>query len=311
MKNSIHFSLPLLEKFVETALEEDIGTGDITTDAIISKKETSTGRVLAKQNLIICGLEIFKYVFLYIDKKIEIDLKFSDGEKVHNGGTLLAFSGNTRSLLSGERVALNILQRLSGIATLTAKFVEKTPDFVKILDTRKTTPGMRTMEKYAVRCGGGDNHRFGLYDAILIKDNHIKSVGSITKAVEQVRKNVIAQYDKKNVSSTPPAPFTKGEIIPPSPPLQKGDLKIEVEVKSIKEVEEALSLKCDTLLLDNMTPEQIKEAVKIINKRALIEVSGNIGLHNVQEIAATGIDFISIGALTHSAPAVDISMVFD
>lgn len=281
MKNSMHFSLPLLEKFVETALEEDIGTGDITTDAIISKKETSTGRVLAKQNLIICGLEIFKYVFLYLDKKIEIDLKFSDGEKVHNGGTLLTFSGNTRSLLSGERVALNILQRLSGIATLTAKFVEKAPDFVKILDTRKTTPGMRTMEKYAVRCGGGNNHRFGLYDAILIKDNHIKSVGSITKAVEQVRKNI--------------------------PNLQK----IEVEVKSIKEVEEALLLKCDTLLLDNMTPEQIKEAVKIINKRALIEVSGNIGLHNVQEIAATGIDFISIGALTHSAPAVDISMVFD
>ena len=194
---------------------------------------------------------------------------------------MLTFSGNTRSLLAGERVALNILQRLSGIATLTAKFVEKVPHSVKILDTRKTTPGMRFLEKYAVRCGGGSNHRFGLYDALLIKDNHIKAASSITKAVEKARKKI------------------------PQPQ------RIEVEVKNMDEVKEALQLECDVIMLDNMPSDLIKEAVRIINKKARIEISGNIGLNNIENIACLGIDFISIGSITHSAPAVDISMVFD
>lgn len=277
MKNSINRSHT--EKFIKGALKEDIGLGDITTNAIISDKETATGRVLAKENFIVCGLEIFKDVFFCLDKNVEIGLKVSDGEKVHKGQELLTFSGNTRTLLSGERVALNILQRLSGIATLTSKFVEKVPDSVKILDTRKTTPGMRIMEKYAVRCGGGANHRYGLHDAILIKDNHIKAAGSITKAVKRIR--------KKNSHVQ----------------------KIEVEVKNFEEVKEALLTGCDTLMLDNMSPDQIKKAVEIIDRKARIEVSGNMGLHNIEEVAGTGIDYISVGAITHSAPAVDISMV--
>ena len=279
MKNSIDFQH--LEKFIREALEEDIGTGDITTNAVISDKEVTVGKVIAKEDLILCGLNIFEYIFLCLDKNIKIDSKHTDGEKVKNKSILLTFSGSTRSLLSGERVALNILQRLSGIATLTMKFVEKVPSTVSVLDTRKTTPGMRALEKYAVRCGGGTNHRFGLYDAVLIKDNHIKAAGSISKAVEKARKNI--------------------------PPLQK----IEVEVKNAEEVKEALRMECDIIMLDNMSPEQVKEAVKIINKRSRIEISGNIGLSNIQKIASEGIDYISVGALTHSTPTVDISMVFD
>ena len=279
MKNSIDFQH--LEKFIKVALEEDIGTGDITTNAVISDKEVTVGKVIAKEDLILCGLNIFEYIFLCLDKNIKIDSKHTDGEKVKNKSILLTFSGSTRSLLSGERVALNILQRLSGIATLTMKFVEKVPSTVSVLDTRKTTPGMRALEKYAVRCGGGTNHRFGLYDAVLIKDNHIKAAGSISKAVEKARKNI--------------------------PPLQK----IEVEVKNAEEVKEALRMECDIIMLDNMSPEQVKEAVKIINKRSRIEISGNIGLSNIQKIASEGIDYISVGALTHSTPTVDISMVFD
>ena len=279
MKNSIDFKG--LEKFIREALEEDIGTGDITTNAVISDNEVTVGKVIAKEDLILCGLNIFEYVFLCLDKNIKIDPKHADGEKVKNRSTLLTFSGSARSLLAGERVALNILQRLSGIATLTKKFVEKVPSSVRVLDTRKTTPGMRALEKYAVRCGGGTNHRFGLYDAVLIKDNHIKAAGSISKAVEKARKNI--------------------------PPLQK----IEVEVKNAEEVKEALRMECDIIMLDNMSPEQVKEAVKIINKRSRIEISGNIGLSNIQKIASEGIDYISVGALTHSTPTVDISMVFD
>jgi nicotinate-nucleotide pyrophosphorylase (carboxylating) len=279
MKNSIDFQH--LEKFIKVALEEDIGTGDITTNAVISDNEVTVGKVIAKEDLILCGLNIFEYVFLCLDKNIKIDPKHADGEKVKNRSTLLTFSGSARSLLAGERVALNILQRLSGIATLTMKFVEKVPSTVSVLDTRKTTPGMRALEKYAVRCGGGTNHRFGLYDAVLIKDNHIKAAGSISKAVEKARKNI--------------------------PPLQK----IEVEVKNAEEVKEALRMECDIIMLDNMSPEQVKEAVKIINKRSRIEISGNIGLSNIQKIASEGIDYISVGALTHSTPTVDISMVFD
>ena len=279
MKNSIDFQH--LEKFIKVALEEDIGTGDITTNAVISDKEVTVGKVIAKEDLMLCGLNIFEYVFLCLDKNIKIDTKHTDGEKVQNGSTLLTFSGNICSLLAGERVALNILQRLSGIATLTKKFVEKIPSTVRVLDTRKTTPGMRALEKYAVRCGGGSNHRFGLFDAVLIKDNHIKAAGSITKAVEKARKNI------------------------PHPQ------KIEVEVKKIEEVKEALQAECDIIMLDNMSPGQVKKAVKIINKRSRIEISGNIRLSNIQNIASEGIDYISVGALTHSAPAVDISMVFD
>lgn len=280
MKESIDFSS--LDKFIEIALEEDIGSGDITANATVSDKEIAAGRVVAKENIVVCGMGIFKQVFHYLDHNIKIELHYSDGDKGAKGDILLNFSGNARSLLSGERVALNILQRLSGIATLTARFVQKVPNSVKILDTRKTTPGMRILEKYAVRCGGGANHRFGLYDAVLIKDNHIKAAGSITQAVEKIRKNV-SQIQK-----------------------------IEIEAKNIEEVEEALHCGCHVILLDNMTPEQIKKAVSVINKRAKVEVSGNIGLHNIQEVAGVaGIDFISVGALTHSAPAVDISMIFN
>ena len=205
--------------------------------------------------------------------------RYRDGEIVRSEKIIIEISGNMRSLLTAERTALNFLQRMSGIATLTKKFVDSVKGFkAKIIDTRKTTPCLRILEKYAVQCGGGINHRFGLYDGILIKDNHIKAAGGIIKAVKRVRDN--------------------------APHL----IKIEVETKSLKEVKDALNCKADVIMLDNMDIPAIKKAVKLIDKRALIEVSGGVTLKNVSEIAATGVDYISIGALTHSARAVDISM---
>jgi nicotinate-nucleotide pyrophosphorylase (carboxylating) len=275
-------SVPIqVSEFIRRALEEDIGNGDITTESIIISSRKSKAVVFAKQNVVVAGLDFFSEVFKQIDNSIRVRIKVKDSERAKKGSTVCEITGPTASILKAERVALNILQRLSGIATFTSdivNLVKKTG--VKIVDTRKTTPCMRYMEKYAVRMGGGHNHRFGLYDGILIKDNHIKAAGGIEKAVKKIQ-------DAHHL------------------------LNIEVEVKNIKEVKEALASGVHVIMLDNMSPSNMKKAVELIKKMnsdVIVEASGNVTKENIREIAATGVDLISIGALTHSAPAADLSL---
>ncbi len=241
-------------------------------------ESTSTAEMLAKQEMVLAGLDVAREVFHYLDPAIQFTPLAKDGDRIKAGTVLARLSGKTRVLLTGERVALNFLQHLSGIATLTAKYVEKVKGLkVEVLDTRKTLPGLRRLEKHAVRMGGGKNHRMGLYDMVLIKDNHIKAAGSITKAVEAARKKA-------------------------------GQLKIEVETGNLEEAREALIAKVDIIMLDNMPVEVMREAVKLIAGRARVEASGNVTLDTIHAIAETGVDCISAGNITHSAPAADISM---
>jgi nicotinate-nucleotide pyrophosphorylase (carboxylating) len=268
--------------FIISALREDIGTGDITSELSIPHDHESEAVLLAKDDFILAGLPFVREVFSIISNEIIFEEILSDGNRVEWGETIARLKGRTRGLLMGERLALNILQRLSGIATLTRKFVDvlKETD-VRIADTRKTTPGMRYLEKYAVRVGGGLNHRFALYDGILIKDNHIKAAGGIRRAVERIKRGAHHL------------------------------MKIEVEVKNIEELREALDTGVDVIMLDNMSPPTIREAVTIARAATpspLIEASGGINIDNVLDFARTGVDLISLGVLTHSAPAVDISM---
>lgn len=266
------------DEIVRAALREDIGAGDVTTDATISHQAVARAVIRAKQPGVICGLEVAQLVYANVGPIKWID-RLCDGDPFAPGQTLAGIEGPARAILSGERVALNFLQRLSGIATLTRKFVDAVQGTkVRIADTRKTTPGLRALEKYAVRVGGGVNHRFGLYDAVLIKDNHIAAAGGITVAVERVRQR---------------AGFM---------------MKVEVETRSLAEAEEALTAGVEVIMLDNMTIDQMGEAVQLISGRALVEASGNVTLDNVHAIAETGVDIISVGALTHSAPALDLSL---
>jgi nicotinate-nucleotide pyrophosphorylase (carboxylating) len=268
-----------LKKLIECALAEDLGNGDSTSEATIPAESTSEAVILAKQHLVLAGIDVAREVFRYLDPGIQFSSFAKDGEVIHAGTELARLFGNTRALLAGERVALNLLQHMSGIATLTAAYVEKIKGLrAEVLDTRKTLPGLRQLEKYAVRKGGGRNHRFGLSDGVLIKDNHIKAVGSITQTVERARKKVHHL------------------------------LKIEVETRTLEEVREALSAKADIIMLDNMPIDVMREAVKLVNGQALVEASGNVTLETVRHIAETGVDLISSGSLTHSAPAADISM---
>jgi nicotinate-nucleotide pyrophosphorylase (carboxylating) len=265
-------------KLIETALAEDIGPGDVTTEATIPADAVSTAVILAKQDLVLAGIDICRQVFHIIDGGIQFNVLYQDGARVAKSAEIARVSGNTRALLTGERVALNLLQHLSGIATLTAKYVQHVSGTnARILDTRKTAPGLRHLEKYAVRMGGGQNHRMGLYDMVLIKDNHIKASGSITNAVARARK-------------------------------KSGHLRIEVETGTLEEVREALDAKADIIMLDNMQNDVMREAVALINGRAVVEASGNVTLETLRDIAETGVDWISSGSLTHSAPAADISM---
>ena len=272
-----------IHEVIKQALKEDIGGGDITTNSIIPKSAIVRAEIVAKQEGIIAGLDIAEQVFRELDRNIVFVRKAKDGEKVKEFQVIAELKGNARAILAGERVALNFLQRMSGIATLTARFVKLAgagkAKGVKILDTRKTTPLMRELEKYAVKAGGGENHRFGLYDAVLIKDNHIEAAGSITEAVKK------AKHSGKS---------------------------IEVEVKNLRGVREALNSGVDILLLDNMDIKSIKKAVKIVKeegrKKAKLEVSGGVNLNSIKSIAKTSVDFVSIGALTHSAKALDISL---
>jgi nicotinate-nucleotide pyrophosphorylase (carboxylating) len=268
-----------IHDIVLNALKEDMPLGDITTDNIVNEGSVSKAEFLAKQDAVIAGLEVAKHVFEVLDSKVVFTAIVNDGDKVKKGDIIATVSGSTRALLKGERTALNFMQRLSAIATITNRYVLKVQKLpVKITDTRKTTPGLRLLEKYAVGAGGGSNHRFSLSDGVLIKDNHIAAAGGITNAVESVRKGI---------------PHT---------------VKIEVEVESLGEVQEALDCKADIIMLDNMTNDQMTEAVSLINKRALVEASGNMTEETIYEVALTGVDIISIGKLTHSANSIDISM---
>ncbi len=267
------------KKLIKASLAEDVGTGDITTRAIVPPKQTSVAIIKAKEDMVLAGIFMAEEAFREVDRKIKFKALYKDGDKIKKGSVIAKISGSTAKILEAERVALNFLQLLSGVATLTSKFVGSIKSTkALVLDTRKTTPCLRFLEKYAVRCGGGVNHRLGLFDAILIKDNHIKSAGNITKAIKLVR-----------------------EKIP--------DIVIEVEVKNLKEVKEALRCNAEIILLDNMTTTNLKKAVTLINHRALTEASGGVTLDNILKIAKTGVDYISAGALTHSAKASDISLL--
>lgn len=270
-----------VDRIIISALREDIPSGDITTDNIIDEASKSDAYLISKDNGIIAGLDAAKRVFELLDENVVFIKKVQDGQSVVKGDIIAKINGKTRALLKGERTALNLLQRLSGIATkakILTDIIKELP--AKVVDTRKTAPGLRVLEKYAVRVGGGHNHRFCLSDGVLIKDNHIKAAGGIKKAIELVRENI---------------PHT---------------IKIEVETESIEDVKEALEAKADIIMLDNMSIETMKEAVDIINGRALTEASGNVDENNIYEIASTNVDIISVGGLTHSVTAFDISMKF-
>ena len=269
----------MLQDDLKHFLNEDVAGGDITSAAVFSPEQKGRARFIARQEMVAAGMEkVAAEVFLYLEDDCLVS-GLSDGVTVMTDDVLLEIQGTIVNLLLGERLALNLVQRLCGIATLTSRFVELVKELpVKIVDTRKTTPGLRALEKYAVRVGGGHNHRFSLADGILVKDNHIAACGSITEAV-----NKIKNY----------APHT---------------LRIEVETENLDQVEECLSCGVDIIMLDNMAPEIMSRAVKLINKRAIVEASGGITLANVRAVAESGVDIISLGCLTHSAPACDISM---
>jgi len=269
----------LLKGIVENALMEDIGSGDVTTENIFCNNETGSGKIIAKEKGIIAGLPVAELVFKTLDADIKWEQFVNDGAEVTAGKTIAGVTGNLQVILSGERVALNFIQRLSAIATKTFALVNKIAQYnVKILDTRKTTPGLRVLEKYAVRIGGGTNHRFGLYDAAMVKDNHIKAAGGIAGAVSMLKDNL---------------PVTT---------------KIEVEVETMEQVTEALSSNVDIIMLDNMSPQEMQQAVKLIAGKALVEASGGINMERIEVIAASGVDYISVGALTHSIQSLDISL---
>jgi len=267
--------IPLLQ----AALEEDLGKGDVTTASILPSLITLSGNLVTKEKGIVAGLEVARLVFRLVDDRIRLRLQEVDGAKVQAGQALAEIDGPGAGILSAERVALNFLQRMSGIATLTGRFVEAVKGRkAVILDTRKTAPGLRSLDKLAVRLGGGENHRFGLDDMVLIKDNHIRAVGSITEAMRRVQA-MAAEH-----------------------------LLIEVEVKSMAEVREALAAQPDRIMLDNMGLDEMRQAVEMTAGRVPLEASGNVTLENVAAIAATGVDYISVGALTHSVKALDISL---
>ena len=269
----------LLDKIISNALEEDLGSGDLTTDSIIDKGVTGKAVLETREDMVLAGLPVFMKVFSLLDPDISFEPFYEDGQTVQKGKIICNIFGSMSVILKAERTALNLIQRMSGIATLTSKYVKMADsEKVKILDTRKTMPGIRLLDKYAVPMGGGYNHRFGLFDAVLIKDNHIAVAGSITKAVKAARKK---------------APH---------------GIKIEVEVEDLKGVKEAVDAGADIILLDNMPPDKIKEAVDFVGGKVLLEASGGINLDNIKAIAATGVDYISIGALTHSVKAVDLSL---
>ncbi len=267
------------DRYIRMALEEDITSGDISTSCVMPVYQKGQAELICKQDGIIAGLGVFKRVFEMLDSTVDFDMRANEGGKVKNGELMAVVTGDIRALLSGERTALNFLQRMSGIATYTNSIVKLLEGSrTTLLDTRKTTPNMRIFEKYAVKAGGGSNHRYNLSDGVMLKDNHISAAGSITKAVQMAKANVSFVH------------------------------KIEVETENLDMVREAVEAGADIIMLDNMSPEEMKEAVRIIDGRALTECSGNVTKENIKNIIDIGVDFVSSGALTHSAPILDISL---
>jgi nicotinate-nucleotide pyrophosphorylase (carboxylating) len=268
-----------LERIVREALVEDVGNGDVTSDGVVGEDATAQAVLLVKRPGVVCGLDAAEAVFRALDPGVRFQALAADGDRIEDVPAEVArVEGSARALLTGERTALNLLGRLSGIATLTRRYVDAVNSTrAEILDTRKTTPGLRGLEKHAVRCGGGRNHRFGLDDGILIKDNHLRLAGGVRAAVERIR-----------ATGT--------------------ELPVEVEAETLDDVREALAAGADIVLLDNMAPEQLGEAVALNRGRARLEASGGVSLETVRAVAETGVDFVSVGALTHSAPSLDVSM---
>ncbi len=278
MKDSITLKLNA-DRLIRQALEEDITSEDISTNAVMPAYQKGQVELICKQDGIVAGMAVFQRVFELLDDTVSFDLKVEDGDEVRSGDLMAVITGDIRALLSGERTALNYLQRMSGIATYTRAIAEMLKGSkTTLLDTRKTTPNMRIFEKYAVKVGGGSNHRFNLSDGVMLKDNHIGAAGSIGKAVQMAR-----EY----------APFVH---------------KIEVEVENLEMVREAVDAGADIIMLDNMSPEEMGEAIRIIDGRALTECSGNVTKENIQNMIDVGVDYVSSGALTHSAPIMDISL---
>jgi len=271
-----------LTAYLKRFLEEDIGAGDVTTAAVCDGLQEGLARAVARDDSVVAGIEVFREVFTILDDQITFSMHHRDGERVAPGDVIESVSGNVTHMLMAERTALNLLQRMCGIATMTRHYVDAVAGTrAQIIDTRKTAPGLRMFDKYAVKVGGGVNHRMGLYGGVLIKDNHIKAAGGITEAVKRVVNHV---------------PMT---------------LKIEVETATLDNVDEALAVGADIIMLDNMDTETMAEAVRRINGRALVEASGGITLETIGDVAATGVDFISVGALTHSVYATDISLIIE
>lgn len=269
----------LIEEHVKSALKEDVGFADITTDYLTETDDVLSAELIAREEGVLCGCSVFATVFKSLDGNVKVEFYFKDGDFIAAGDKIASISGSARAILIGERTALNYIQRLSGISTLTAKYVKAIKGFsAKIVDTRKTTPNFRLFEKYAVKTGGGALHRFNLSDCAMIKDNHIKFAGSITKAVDRLRKNISHTH------------------------------KIEVECDTLLQVQEAIDCGADIIMLDNMSLQQMKEAVKLINNRAIVEASGNVTLETVVQIAETGVDIISSSAIVAKAPTLDLAL---
>jgi nicotinate-nucleotide pyrophosphorylase (carboxylating) len=272
-----------LDRLIDAALAEDIHTGDITTRALLPKKRPATARLVAKEDFVLAGISVAERVFDRLGgSPVIFAARAADGESIASGSVFATLEGDAADLLMGERVALNLLQRMCGVATITSRFVQAVRGTrARIVDTRKTTPGLRELEKYAVRVGGGFNHRTGLYDGVLIKENHIAAAGGIGEAISRARLYI---------------PHT---------------LKIEIETETLAQVEEALTAGADVIMLDNMSLDDMREAVALVSGRVLLEASGGVSLDTVRAIAETGVDIISVGALTHSARAMDISMLLE
>jgi nicotinate-nucleotide pyrophosphorylase (carboxylating) len=279
IKKTMVTGMQNIDHLIEVALAEDIGSGDITTDNLVDSGLTGRGEITAKEPAVLAGLNVARAVFEKVDPGVTLTTAWQDGDRVQPNDTILVVCGTLRGLLIAERTALNFLQRLSGIATQVREYVSQLGDRpVRLVDTRKTTPGLRVLEKYAVRMGGGFNHRMGLYDGVLIKDNHIAVCGGIDRAVTQLRRKI-------------------SHLV-----------KIEVEAATLAEVQEAVRAGADVIMLDNMALDTIGQAVKRINGRALVELSGSVTIDNLASLAQTGVDIISVGALTHSVRSVDLSM---
>jgi nicotinate-nucleotide pyrophosphorylase (carboxylating) len=267
---------------IQRALDEDLGAGDLTSRAVVPEGSRADGVVIAKADGVVAGLEVAAGAFLMADRALDLEVRAADGDTVAPGDELLTIAGDARAILAAERVALNLLGRLSGVATLTARYVAAVEGTgTRILDTRKTTPGLRALEKAAVVAGGGTSHRFGLYDAILVKENHVRVAGGVGEAA------------RRALSGAPDG------------------VTVEIEVESLEELDEALAAGVGRVLLDNMSPDELRTAVERAAGKAQLEASGGVTLASVRAVAETGVDFISVGALTHSAPALDVSLLFD